>query len=188
MRLLPVLLTAAVVAGAPGLAAWPQPVNPHALALKGFRDRVDQYVRLRNRVRAGMPKLAETSDPAEITNRERALGEAVRAARAGASRGEIFSPDVVPFFRETIGANFRQRPPKERQAALASVPDEPLKVNDAYPATVPLATVPPTLLAQLPPLPETVEYRLVGDRLILRDIDANLVVDFVPNAVPKPGA
>jgi hypothetical protein len=35
----------------------------------------------------------------------------------------------------------------------------------------------------LPKLPEQLEYRIVGKNLIIRDIDANIIVDFVPNAI-----
>jgi hypothetical protein len=35
----------------------------------------------------------------------------------------------------------------------------------------------------LPQLPEDVEYRIVGKTLILRDVDANIIVDFIPNAI-----
>jgi hypothetical protein len=36
----------------------------------------------------------------------------------------------------------------------------------------------------LPPVPPEVEYRVVGHALILRDIDANLIVDSVWNVIP----
>ncbi|RPJ84417.1 MAG: hypothetical protein EHM13_04385 [Acidobacteria bacterium] len=179
----------AAVLAAPGLPAQGQAVNPHAQALQEFRERVDEYVKLRDKVRAEMPKLEETSDPAEITSREHALGVAIRAARSAARQGEIFRPEVARIFRETIRSNFSRRSPKERQAALDALPGNlALKINDSYPPTVPLATVPPTLLRQLPPLPDTLEYRLVGNRLILRDVNANLVVDFITNVVSKPPA
>jgi hypothetical protein len=35
----------------------------------------------------------------------------------------------------------------------------------------------------LPPLPAELEYRVVGHSLILRDIEANLIVDFIVNAI-----
>ena len=35
----------------------------------------------------------------------------------------------------------------------------------------------------LPNLPEQLEYRIVGKNLIIRDVEANIVVDFVPNAI-----
>ena len=59
----------------------------------------------------------------------------------------------------------------------------PLQVNDAYPPATPLQSTPPSLLLNLPPLPPDLEYRVVGHALILRDIDANLIVDFIPNAI-----
>ena len=53
-----------------------------------------------------------------------------------------------------------------------------------YPTTLPLVTVPGKLLKVLPELPENLEYRILGRHLILRDVSANLVVDFVRDAVP----
>jgi hypothetical protein len=58
-----------------------------------------------------------------------------------------------------------------------------LRVNAPYPS-VPLQSTPPSLLLNLPPLPSEVDYRLVGRALVLRDVQANLIVDFVPNAIP----
>jgi hypothetical protein len=60
-----------------------------------------------------------------------------------------------------------------------------LKVNTTYPSdsNVPLSTMPPNLLAVLPQLPMDVEYRVVGRHLILRDVDANIIVDFIYNAI-----
>jgi hypothetical protein len=185
--LLAAVAVALAAGSVPNATGHRQEVNPHARILQEFRKRVDGYIELREKARSGMPGLKETSEPAEITRREKALGRAVRAARSGAKQGEIFTPDISRVIRETIRANFIERDPKERRAALDGLPDKPLGVNEAYPSTLPLATVPPTLLRQLPQLPDTLEYRLIGDQLILRDVNTNLVVDFVPNAVPKPG-
>ncbi len=69
---------------------------------------------------------------------------------------------------------------KEDGPAPASVP---FKVNAAYPENQPLPTVPPDLLARLPKLPEQLEYRIVDKHLILRDVDANLIVDYMLNAI-----
>jgi hypothetical protein len=59
-----------------------------------------------------------------------------------------------------------------------------LVVNTAYPSGVPLQSTPPTLLMNLPPLPPELDYRVVGNNLVLRDAKANLVIDFVPNVIP----
>jgi hypothetical protein len=57
-------------------------------------------------------------------------------------------------------------------------------VNQIYPTTYPLATFPPGVLRQLPALPKPLEYRFVQSTLILRDSEANLIVDVLPEAAP----
>ena len=47
----------------------------------------------------------------------------------------------------------------------------------------PLMTVPPNILAALPKLPEDLEFRFVNRHMILLDVHANLIVDYVLNAV-----
>ena len=57
-------------------------------------------------------------------------------------------------------------------------------VNHKYPPSVPLQSTPPTLLVNLPQLPPGLEYRVVGHHLVLMDSKANLIVDYIPNAIP----
>ena len=59
-----------------------------------------------------------------------------------------------------------------------------LQVNQSYPENIPLQSTPPSLLLNLPELPKGLEYRILGRELVLRDSDANIVVDYVPNALP----
>ena len=58
------------------------------------------------------------------------------------------------------------------------------KVNHAYPKEQPLGPVPANILKTLPPLPENLEYRFVDNHLTLGDTRANLIVDYMPNAIP----
>ena len=44
--------------------------------------------------------------------------------------------------------------------------------------------MPVDLLAALPRLPCEVQYRFMTRDLVLIDIDANLIVDFIPDAIP----
>ena len=60
-----------------------------------------------------------------------------------------------------------------------------LAVNARYPDQVPLSTMPPDVLENLPKLPKEVEYRFVGEHLILLDPDAHIVVDLMPRALPR---
>jgi hypothetical protein len=56
-------------------------------------------------------------------------------------------------------------------------------VNAKYPPNAPLSTMPPTVLLNLPKLPQGLEYRFVGKHLILFDSKANLIVDILRNAI-----
>ena len=44
--------------------------------------------------------------------------------------------------------------------------------------------MPPSLLMALPQLPRELDYRIVGRDLVLHDVNADLVVDIIPNALP----
>jgi hypothetical protein len=59
-----------------------------------------------------------------------------------------------------------------------------VQVNQGYPDSLPFTTVPPTLLRKLPRLPDEMAYRILGSVLLLVDRKANLIVDFMPNAIP----
>ena len=41
---------------------------------------------------------------------------------------------------------------------------------------------------QLPQLPEQVRYRFVGRDLILRDTEANVILDYIKNVLPPAAA
>jgi len=160
-------------------------VNPLAATLMQFHDRVDAYWKLRAQVVGKIGTLPKTSDPAVIAERQRALAEAIRKARADARQGDIFTPRIAVLMRRFIASDLARRRPVDRRAFVVEQPDIHLKVNDGYPlSSAPLATVPPRLLKQLPDLPDGLEYRFVGSTLILRDADPNIVVDLLPDAIP----
>jgi len=58
-----------------------------------------------------------------------------------------------------------------------------LVVNGRYPDDVPVSTMPPQVLAELPKLPEDLEYRFVLTNLILFDPHAHIIPDFVEQAI-----
>ena len=60
-----------------------------------------------------------------------------------------------------------------------------LRVNVRYPDSVPLTSVPPQVLQTLPKLTEDLEYRFIGDWLILLDVHAHVIADFIEDALPK---
>lgn len=84
--------------------------------------------------------------------------------------------------------DWQSRPFEDRAAAWKEIPLVAVPaVNSPYPAGVPLATFPPMLLARLPELPKALEYRFAGPHLIVRDVEANLVVDALPHVLTDPG-
>ena len=161
-------------------------VNPHAAAIKGFQDRVKAYVDLQKKVDDGLPKLSGNEDSSKIEAHQAAMAARIKLARANAKPGDIVG-DVGPVIKAVIREDARLRKLRDARAAMEEVPKfDPPRVNAAYPEKLPLATMPPLILDALPRLPEGLEYRFMGNDLILRDTTANLIADFVNGAVPAP--
>ena len=162
-----------------------QRVNATGAAVQAFQKAVAEYVKVHNEAESQVPALSETKDPAKISAREAALGVAIKALRAGAKPGDIFVPEVQPVVIEAVRRDFSTRTATDRKAMVEDLPKQmTLTINMVYPTTLPLATFPAKLLRSLPDLPPELEYRIVGRHLILRDVKANLVVDFLRNIVP----
>lgn len=160
-------------------------VNAQGLAIKGFLDRTGQYVALHKKVAGTVPPLRETDDAAKVAAREQALGDAIAAARTGAALGDVFGADFGPIAKRAVRMDWAERAPADRRALLADLPAKmSFRVNMRYPPALPLLTMPPRLLAELPRLPEELEYRFLGRHLILRDTKANIVVDAIVDALP----
>jgi len=168
-------------------AEAPNPVDDPRF--KEFFDRVREYLKIHDSADARVPSLKETSDPKQVSGREKALADEIRVERAGARQGEVFSPSAAKEIGMVVVEDFKGRPFSDQKAILIEVPMKvPPAINTDYPTTLPLATVPPSLLQKLPTLPEELEYRFLGRHLILRDIKANLIVDFIPDVVPAAPA
>jgi hypothetical protein len=161
-------------------------VNPHAAAIKAFVDRANDYVALQKKVDDGLPKLSGDEDPSKIEAHQAAMAARIKIARATAKPGDLFG-DVAPMVKSVIREDAHLRKLRDARAAMEEVPKfDPPRINAAYPEKLPLATVPPLILDALPRLPEGLEYRFMGNDLILRDTKANLIADFINGAVPAP--
>ena len=161
--------------------------NPTAPVFDDFAKRVEKYMKVREQVEDSVGDLDPTKSQAEIATRATALAAGIIAARPEAKPSDIFTTEVATIIATLIKQEYSRRsePVQEtRDDAQDELPDFVPKVNSLYPTTYPLATFPPTLLPLLPPLPDKLEYRIVQHYLVLRDIEANLIIDFMPNAVP----
>jgi hypothetical protein len=176
---------AVAIAGQP---AAHQAVNEDAKVLAEFKSRVDDYVALHKKVEASLPKLSKEATPEEIDRNQRGFASLIASARASAAQGDIFTPQVQTLIKTLLERLFARA---DRRKLRESIMDENpgkvrVTVNGRYPDTVPLASMPAEVLRNLPPLPEEVlEYRFVGDTLILLDPQAHIVVDFIPGAMPR---
>lgn len=160
--------------------------NPDALLVEEFKKNVSAYVKLHKEAAARLPALKLTASAGKLAENERALGQEIRGARPNAKQGEIFTPAVVAEFRRLIGITMHAPQGARIRASLKRGEPVSLRVtvNGSYPSKSPLQTMPPSLLLNLPNLPPEVEYRVVGHDLVLRDVTANLIVDFAPGVVP----
>jgi len=158
--------------------------SPSATPLKDFKDGLDKYISIRKSADDHTPPLKKTNDPGEIKAAQDALAQRIRDLRANAKHGDIFTPEIAAYFRRLLNPEVKEKGTKDsiRDDNPGTIPD--LKVNAAYPEKEPLSTVPPNVLMTLPPLPEDIEYRFVGKHLILRDVRANLIIDYIANALP----
>jgi hypothetical protein len=160
-------------------------VDPHSALIQDFRDRVESYRKLRKVASAGLTPLKLTDSPAAIADRARELAQRIREARPAARQGEIFAPEIGAEFQRLLGIALQGPNAKHIRESLRHA--EPVQlslgVNDAYPADVPLQSTPPTMLLNLPKLPKELAYRIVGQALVLLDVEANLVVDFMNHAI-----
>jgi hypothetical protein len=182
-------MSAAVLA----LLAAPARAQEHATAadapaLAEFDARVQKYAALRDQLNKGAAKQRETEHPEKIAAAREALAAKIRAERAGAKPGDIFTPEIQERIRKLLAPEMAGVKGKNTRGSIWDEGPGPgafkLEVNSIYPKDQPLGNVPPNVLKALPPLPEGLEYRFAYRNLLLRDDQANLIIDFMPAAIP----
>ena len=172
-----------VYATRPGFAQ--QNANPDAALLADFHKRIQAYVDLRAKLNETLPTLPETATPEDVEQHQHALERLITRARAGAKRGDIFTQPVRAYFRRQLDRVFSG---PEGKAARRSIMDENprttrIHVNSRYPNGVVLSTMPPQVLLLLPALPRQLEFRFVGEDLLLLDLQSAMVVDYIDEAI-----
>jgi hypothetical protein len=163
-------------------------VNPDAGLLAEFKAKVNAYDELRKDLQKKVPPLKKTDDPAEIALAEKALAQQIRAARANAKPGDIFTPATRAMFRRLLSPTVKGEDGADNKAAIKDDSPEPkdipFKINGEYPKVEAMATMPPDVLKALPPLPEALQFRFVGKHMLLYCSRGNLIVDYMLNAIP----
>jgi hypothetical protein len=122
-----------------------------------------------------------------LRTRQDALTDALRTQlRSNAKQGDLITGPTAEAIRHTLQTLFNS---PQRELLL----DE-LAEQNATPAKAPAPTinerleaprVPPRMIEVLPRLPSQLEYDFIDRTLVLRDVDADVVVDFLPDALPE---
>jgi hypothetical protein len=180
--------TSASPATAPPTERVVGPLSPaDAQALSTMNERLGDYIDLHTKLERSLPKLPKDATPQQIDRNQRAFEALIRKARATAKPGDIFTSEARPIIKRLLATVFGGPEGKELKASIMD--ENPtgitISVNGRYPDKVPLSSVPPEVLQTLPKLTEDMEYRFIGDRLILLDTHAHVVADFIDDALPK---
>lgn len=161
--------------------------NPDARIIADFQARVKEYAALHEKLESTLTPLEDKTTPNLVAEHQRGLERLIARARAGARRGDIFTDPIRAYFRRQLSRVFGG--PEGRDIRNAIMDEDTravrLTINGRYPDGVPRSITPPQVLLVLPRLPEQLEYRFVGDRLVLLDIHSLTVADFMDDAVPR---
>jgi len=183
---LPIILITSSRAAGQTATATPQLSPTDKAAVKRFEQRVKGYMKLRNQVKARLPKLSKDATPEQIESYRANFEAAVRNTRKGAKPSDIFNHEGSDYIRRTLKANFVGRDRVELREIVfnGETAGVKVRVNYPYPDQTEFVEMPPTVLLNLPQLPPEVKYRFVGRNLLLVDRDNNLILDYMTNALP----
>ena len=152
-----------------------------------MNDRLKEYVELHKKIEETLPKVPKEATPQQIDQHQRLFEQRLRDARKGSKQGDIFTAEARPVIKRLLATVFGG--PEGKQLKASIMDENPvgisIGVNSRYPDAVPISTVPPDVLQTLPKLTEDMEYRFVGDNLILLDAHAHIIADYISDAIPK---
>jgi len=156
-------------------------------AYKHLNDEIARYLAIHTDLRAEVPGPVPNSTAGELNDASDTLFNAIRRARPRGRQGDFFDADATRLITQRLRDALRT---PNAAAALAGIDDErPAVVKPQvylrFPVENEMASMPPSLLRVLPRLPAELEYRIIGEDLVLRDIKASMILDYIPAAVPR---
>jgi hypothetical protein len=155
-------------------------------AVEEFEARVADYAALHQKLEATLPALPDKATPEQIDQHQQALVAAIATARKDAKQGDFFTPGMEALVRRALGTLVGGPDGASLKATIMDDNPGPLdvSVNDRYPDTAPVSSMPVQLLELLPKLPAELEYRFLGKHLVLVCTPARIVLDLTPNVLP----
>ena len=182
------ILMAALLVAAPNVARAGQEtkVNPDAAAIADFMKRVNDYAALHQKVESMLTEPSRDGRPEAVVEHQRAFAKLMQKERQNAKPGDIVTKPMRNVVRRLLASVFRGPDGREIKRSILDTytGNMLLQVNSTYPDNAAYSTVPLPILQGLPTLPDALEYRFVGPRLILIDPHGRLVVDIVENVFP----
>jgi hypothetical protein len=151
--------------------------------LSDFTTRINKYESVKKA--QSLPSKQSNSALAVTKQKQQAM-QKLQNARPAAHQGDIFSPQIAAYFKRQIHKTLHGPNGSKVQASLKRaepLPTVHLVVNEKYPEGLPLQSTPPTLLQNLPQLPDGLQYRVVGSTFLIYDVDSDLIVDLILGAV-----
>lgn len=170
--------------------------------LDKFQHEIEEYMELHQELVHRIPNVDSNATAEQIAAHRDKMAKGIQAERRSAKPGAIFKPRVEAAFRRIIARELASperaqvvKELKQGNPTAENVPNQSdptrehvetvrVAVNVAYNDHAPFSSMPPTLLLKLPQLPEQVMFRCVGRDLILLDTEANVILDFIRDAVP----
>jgi hypothetical protein len=182
-----VMVATALWAGAArGIARQPADAED---PLEHFQSAVAAYMTLREAVERTLPPPEISPDPETIFLAVDAMAAAIRAARPSAKEGDVFDAEAALLLRRRIRETLRE-PDCQPADILAAQGDDDRRPELSRPIVHDQfdwgagSFMAWCILEVLPELPEELQFRFVERDLVLVDIDADLVIDVLPDALP----
>jgi hypothetical protein len=185
------IVTAVLGASAVGIVAAAGQDTGRRNGLQVFAERIAAYAELHQRADAMFPPLRPSDDVESLFRRRAYLASAIRAERPNAEQGDIFEPSAAAAVRGIVADVLSGVDIELLLQGLYEECEMPSgyrpQVNAGYP-TWAVHEVPFVLLTALPALPEGIQYRLIDHDLLLWDVDADVIIDVLPDALPLAGS
>lgn len=156
--------------------------------VRAFIAATRDYASMHRRLEQGIGPIELNTTPESINRFIQAMSAAIRAERPDAKQGDLFTPAVSMVLRSRINEalfehGFTAADIRNDEFAHGIDADTvKLRVNGTFPWILSVAMF-PCVIEALPPLPPELQYRIVGNDLLLIDMHASLIVDILPSAL-----
>jgi hypothetical protein len=146
-----------------------------------FQRRAARYMQLHDKIQKQGTPQKQRDDIGENLVSQQALAMRIRFARHDARPGDLFTPAIALALRRALDPEIRGLAALRVRESIRE--DAPatfvLAVNGSFPEGGSRSTMPGNVLRILPTLPNGLEYRIIDTHLVLIDLEADVVVDYM---------